>query len=90
VEAPAHGGLNNKGARANVRARVRRGVVGVEVEQPSIPGIVPVTADHKNVPAGVGVHVGKKSGALCAEVPKFAPPGYDTAPPGRNAEIVRK
>lgn len=51
----------NKWSRADVRVRVRRGVVRIEVEQARIRLIVVVAAHIEHAPAGVRVQVENKA-----------------------------
>ena len=51
----------NKWSRADVRVRVRRGVVRIEVEQAGIRAVVLVAANIEHAPAGVRVQVENKA-----------------------------
>lgn len=52
---------HNKWSRADVRVRVRRGVVRIEVEQAGIRAVVVVAANIEHAPAGVRVQVENKA-----------------------------
>lgn len=79
----------NKWSRADVRVRVRRGVVRIEVKQPGIRAVVPVAPDLENAPARVIVRGRQKTSTQSVDSPTviIPPPEAVQGISGENNEM---